>query len=139
MVDTHVAYFGRASLFNREYCYFDDNGKAKNKGSCHAEMPRMPSLGGGSSIGGMQEEEYARQYYGTPLGKPIASPEMDIIYLHSLPDIWIACNNRRAFGCTLTHDWPRKVTIFVPTFDKAMGGRILNHEIEYHARRDIKH
>ena len=141
VVDYYVGYFGRASLFTREYCYFDEEGKAKNRGSCFTEMPRMPSLSaqGRGSLGRMQEEEYARQYYGTPLGKPTANPEMEIIYLHTIADIWVACSNRRAFGCTLTEEWPRKVTIFVPTFDRTLGNRILNHEIEYHAKRNIEH
>lgn len=134
-VDAHVAMFGRASLFTREYCYFDDAGRAKNRGDCHVDMPRMPSLVGTSP----REAEYARQYFGTPVGKPVADPEITVVYLHTLPDVWLACNDRKAFGCTYTREWPERVTIFVPTFDRTLDNRILNHEIEYHAKRNIEH
>lgn len=134
-VDAHVELFGRASLFTREYCYFDDSGVAKNRGNCYIEMPRMPSLVGTSP----REREYARQYFGTPIGKAVADPEITIIYLHTLPDVWLACNNRKAFGCTYNEGWPERVTIFVPTLDKTLDNKILNHEIEYHAKRNIEH
>jgi len=139
-VDAHVNYFGRASLFNREYCYFDDQGRAKNRGKCHVELPRTPQgAAGRSGLASSKENEYERQYRGTPMGKAIADPEIELIYLHTMPDIWIACNNRKAFGCTYTEHWPHKVTIFVPTLDKALGNLILTHEIEYHAKRNIEH
>lgn len=130
-LDYYVNYFGRASIFVREYCYFDEEGNAINRGKCIAEVPDSPSYAAGS--------DYARQYRGTPLGKAVADPEKKIHYLFSFPEVWLACNNRRAFGCTLTDDWPQKVIIFLTTYDKKLGNITLNHEIEFHAKRDIKH
>ena len=133
-LEQYINYFGRASIFVREYCYFDDNGNPKNSGSCIAEVPRTP---GYAASGG--ESEYRRQFFGTPMGKATADPEMEIVYLHSFPEVWLACNNPRAFGCTLMDNWPEKVTIFLTTYDKKLGDITLKHEIEYHAKRNIKH
>ena len=131
-LETYINYFGRAGIFVREYCYFDEEGNPKNKGSCKAEIPRSPGYAAGGS-------EYARQFRGTPLGRVQANPRMDIIYLHSFPEVWLACNNPRAFGCTLMDDWPEKVTIFLTTYDKKLNDITLTHEIEYHAKRNIRH
>ena len=136
-LDQYINYFGRASIFVREYCYFDEHGNAKNQGKCIAEIPRLP--GYVASSGSLGEAEYRRQFMGTPLGQAIANPEMDIIYLHSFPEVWLACNNPRAYGCTLMDQWPEKVTIFLTTYDKQLGNITLNHEIEYHAKRNIQH
>jgi hypothetical protein len=139
-IDAHVSYFGRASVFYKEYCYFDDLGRAKNRGKCHVDLPRSPhGAAGRPGLGGGSDSEYERQYRGTPIGKAVADPEIELIYLHTMPDIWMACNNRKAFGCTYNEHWPDRVTIFVPTLDKSMGNLILNHEIEYHAKRNIVH
>lgn len=130
-LDTYINYFGRASIFVREYCYFNEEGNAINKGKCIAEVPDSPSYAAGG--------DYARQYRGTPLGKETADPEKAIHYLHSFPEVWLACNNRRAYGCTLTDKWPQSVIIFLTTYDKKLGNITLTHEIEFHAKRNIKH
>lgn len=132
-LEQYINYFGRAGIFVREYCFFDEDGNPKNKGDCKAEIPRSPDYFG--ALG----DEYGRQFRGTPLGKALASPEIDIIYLHSFPEVWLACNNPRAYGCTLMSQWPEKVTIFLTTYDKKLNNITLNHEIEYHAKRNIKH
>ncbi|GIX29716.1 MAG: hypothetical protein KatS3mg124_0188 [Porticoccaceae bacterium] len=132
-LESYIRYFGRASLTVREYCYFDEAGRPKNRGRCVAEVPRSPDYFA------PQDAEYARQYRGEPLGPPVAEPEMEIVYLHSFPEVWLACNHPRAYGCTLMEEWPRRVTIFLTTFDKQLGDITLHHEIEYHARRGIRH
>ncbi len=134
-LEVFINYFGRASIFVREYCYFDAEGNPKNKGTCRTEVPRLPAH---SSFGG-REAEYARQFYGRPMGEVVADPRMELIYLRSFPDVWMACNNPKAFGCTYTREWPDKVTVFVTTYDKKLGDITLTHEIEYHVKRDIKH
>ncbi len=136
-LNQYMNYFGRAGVFVGEYCYFDNEGNAKNKGSCKAEMPSTPSYFVSGS--GSGNAEYERQFRGTPLGEAIASPKMHIVYLHSFPEVWLACNNPRAYGCTLMDKWPEEVTIFLTTYDKKLGGITLNHEIEYHAKRNIQH
>jgi hypothetical protein len=133
-LETYIQYFGRASIFVEEYCYFDDGGFPVNKGKCIAHIPESPSYlpGGGG-------DEYARQFSGTPLGQEEADPETEILYLYSFPEVWLACNNRRAYGCTFTERWPEYVTILLTTYDKRLGNITLRHEIEYHAKRNIKH
>ena len=64
---------------------------------------------------------------------------MNLVYVHSFPEVWIACNNRRAYGCTYGQKWPKEVTVIVSTYDKKLGDITLTHEIEYHVKRDIKH
>jgi hypothetical protein len=133
-LDTYINYFGRASIFVKEYCYFDEDGNPLNRGKCVAEIPDSPDYAAGSN-----NSDYARQYYGTPLGKPVADPQKEIHYLRTFPEVWLACNNRRAYGCTLVDSWPESVTIFLTTYDKKLGNITLIHEIEFHAKRDIKH
>lgn len=127
--------FGSAGLLVKEYCYFDAAGNPKNRGKCKAVDTRVPN---GFSDGN-GEKEYARQYNAQALGEPVANPEVETIYLNSFPDLWVACNNTRAMGCTYTEQWPEKVTVFVTTFDKKLGGKVMAHEIEYHALRNISH
>jgi hypothetical protein len=136
-LEYYISYFGRASVFVREYCIFDDEGNAKNNGSCKTEVPRLPSH---STFGlGGSEAEYARQFHGMAMGDVLADPKMNLVYVHSFPEVWITCNNRRAFGCTYTNKWPEEVTVIVSTYDKKLGDIALHHEIEYHVKRDIKH
>lgn len=136
-LEFYISYFGRASLLVREYCIFDDEGNPKNNGSCKTEVPRIP---GHTTFGiGGPEAEYARQFYGRPMGEVLADPLMNLVYVHSFPEVWITCNNRRAFGCTYTDKWPEEVTVIVSTYDKKVGDIALTHEIEYHVKRDIKH
>lgn len=136
-LEYYIRYFGRAGLFVREYCIFDDDGNPKNTGTCHAEIPRLPvhstfGIGGG-------EAEYARQFRGMAMGDVVANPKMNLVYVHAFPEVWIACNNPKAYGCTYTRDWPEKVTVIVTTYDKKLNNITLHHEIEYHVKRDIKH
>ncbi|MDY0070854.1 MAG: hypothetical protein WDA10_11720 [Porticoccaceae bacterium] len=136
-LEYYIGYFGRASVFVREYCIFDQEGNPKNNGTCKTEVPRLP---GHAVFGsGGKEAEYARQFRGMAMGEVIADPKMNLVYVHSFPEVWIACNNRRAYGCTYTHKWPRQVTVIVSTYDKKLGDITLTHEIEYHVKRDIKH
>lgn len=136
-LEYYISYFGRAGLLVREYCIFDDEGNAKNTGDCRTEVPRLPehiTFGSGG-----KQAEYARQFRGQAMGEVIANPKMELVYVHAFPEVWIACNNPKAYGCTYTRDWPEKVTVIVTTYDKKLNNITLHHEIEYHVKRDIKH
>jgi len=121
----HVDNLPRADAFDAEWCYYGEDGRAKNVDWCHAVFSQYPFI---NSVTGQ------RQSAAMTLGpRTVADPEYTIKYYNTYYDVWIACAKVSHLGCTETN--MGKKTVHVVHGDR----NTLAHELENHIFRDIKH